>query len=192
MQMTYEQRLKLLYQLCQTTASGQQATLDEASAAAALEDTDLEEATHYLASLLTFQAIQSAGRHPADELQSDFDMLGVYQCFALLIYAFLWMPLTQSGQTPDYARAQVTIAKTLFDGLAPELLAELIESGRHKFQLIAEAEAEHWQTYRENLDKVTISYMIARTDDDSPHDAEEVVPLFAQLLSQLCEAFTAD
>lgn len=192
MQMTYEQRLQLLYQLCQAQATGTAQPADPAAAQAALADTDLEEATHYLASLLTFQAIQAAGRHPAEELQSDFEMLGVYQCFALMIYAFLWMPLTQSGQTPDYARAQVTIAKTLFAGLSPEMLAELIESGRHKFQLIAEAEVEHWQTYRENLDKVTISFMIARTDDDSPHDADEVLPLFGQLLSQLCEAFTAD
>lgn len=190
MEMTYEQRLRLMYQLCQaqTRADG----LSEAEAIAALENTDIEDATHYLASFLTFRAIQSAGRHPADELHSDFDMLGVYQCFGLMIYAFLFMPLTQEGLQPDYGRAQVTIGKTLFDGLPAEQLAEIIESGFHKFKLIAEAESEHWQEYRENLDKVTISYMIATTDDDSPHSAEDVLPLFGQLLSQLCEAFTAD
>jgi hypothetical protein len=58
--------------------------------------------------------------------------------------------------------------------------------------LIAEAESEHWLEYRENLDKVTISYLVATTDDDSPHSAEDVLPLFGQLLSQLCEAFTAE
>jgi hypothetical protein len=72
------------------------------------------------------------------------------------------------------------------------MLAEIIESGFHKFQLIAETDSEHWLTYRENLDKVTISYLIASTDDDSPHGPEDVLPLFGQLLSQLCEAFTAD
>lgn len=190
MEMTYEQRLRLMHQLCQAQARSDDLT--EAEAIAALANADIEDSAHYLASFLTFRAIQSAGRHPADELQSDFDMLGVYQCFGVMIYAFLFMPLTQDGMQPDYGRAQVTISKTLFDGLPAEQLAEIIESGFHKFKLIAEAESEHWQEYRENLDKVTISYMIATTDDDSPHSAEEVLPLFGQLLSQLCEAFTAD
>lgn len=190
MEMTYEQRLKLMHQLCQAQAGAGQPS--EAQAKEAFANADIEDSAHYLASFLTFRAIQSAGRHPADELENDFDMLGVYQCFGLMIYAFLFMPLTQEGLQPDYGRAQVTIGKTLFDGLAPELLAEVIESGFHKFKLIAEAESEHWLEYRENLDKVTISYMIATTDDDSPHSAEDVLPLFGQLLSQLCEAFTAD
>lgn len=190
MEMTYEQRLRLMHQLCQAQAGVER--VSEAEAVAALESTDIEDSAHYLASLLTFRAIQSAGRHPSDELENDFEMLGVYQCFGLMVYAFLFMPLTQDGLQPDYGRAQVTIAKTLFDGLAPELLAEIIESGFHKFKLIAEAESEHWLEYRENLDKVTISYMIATTDDETPHSAEDVLPLFGQLLSQLCEAFTAD
>lgn len=190
MEMTYEQRLRLMHQLCQAQTRAD--SLSEAEAVAALANTDIEDSTHYLASFLTFRAIQAAGRHPADELENDFDMLGVYQCFGLMVYAFLFMPLTREGLQPDYGRAQVTMAKTLFDGLAPELLAEIIESGFHKFKLIAEAESEHWLEYRENLDKVTISYMIATTDDDSPHSAEDVLPLFGQLLSQLCEAFTAD
>lgn len=190
MEMTYESRLKLLHQLCQAQADATPLSAEEAKSA--LANADVEDAAHYLASFLTFQAIRSAERHPADELQTDFDMLGVYQCFALMLYAFLLMPLTQDGHLPDYARAQVTIGKTLFAGLAPEMLAEIIESGFHKFQLIAETDSEHWLTYRENLDKVTISYLIASTDDDSPHGPEDVLPLFGQLLSQLCEAFTAD
>jgi hypothetical protein len=190
MDMTYTDRLKLLHQLCQAETL-QLTERSEEEAKAAFADTDVEESACYVASFLTFKAIQDAGRHPAEELQSDFEMLGVYQCFALMTYAFLFMPLTQEGLQSDYDQAQVRIGRTLFDGIAPELLAEIIESGFHKFRLIAEAEAEHWLEYRENLDKVTISYMVAATDDDSPHSAEEVLPLFGQLLSQLCEAFNA-
>lgn len=188
MEMTFEERLRLMHQLCQAQAG----YASEAEAMAAYADVDVEDSVHYLASFLTFKAIQSAGRHPAEELQADFEMLGVYQCFGLMVYAFLFMPLTQYGHDIDYNRAQVTIVKTLFDGLAPEMLAEIVESGFHKFKLIAEAESEHWLEYRENLDKVTISYLIAGTDDDSPHNHEEVLPLFGQLLSQLCEAFAAE
>ena len=68
-------------------------------------------------------------------------------------------------------------------------LLEILESGFNKFQLIAEAEAEHWKEFRENLDKVVISFVIASTEDDSPHGADEMLPIFGQLLSQLCEAF---
>lgn len=59
------------------------------------------------------------------------------------------------------------------------------------YGLMADAEAEHWSEFCENLDKVTVSFVIAGTDDDSPHSKEEVLPLFGQLLSQLCEAFEA-
>jgi hypothetical protein len=116
MEMTYEERLKWLHQLCQAQANA--VPLSAEAAKSAYANADVEEAAHYLASFLTFQAIRSAERHPADELQSDFDMLGVYQCFGLMLYAFLLMPLTQDGHQPDYARAQVTIGKTLFAGLA--------------------------------------------------------------------------
>jgi hypothetical protein len=34
-----------------------------------------------------------------------------------------------------------------------------------------------------------IALVVASTDDDSPHTMEEVLPIFGQLLSQLCEAF---
>jgi hypothetical protein len=190
MEMTYTERVKLLHQLCQIET--RQATgRSEDEARAAFASADVEQATYYIASFVTFRAIQAAERHPAEELQNDFEMLGVYQCFALMVYAFLFMPLTQEEHQPDYDEAQVVIGSTLFEGIAPELLAEIIESGFHKFKLIAEADAEHWLEYRENLDKVTISYIVAATDDESPHDAAEVLPLFGQLLSQLCEAFSA-
>lgn len=190
MEMTYIERLKLLHQLCQVETLNETKRSEE-EARAAFANTGVEDAVCYSASFLTFKAIQEAGRYPGEELKSDFDILGVYQCFGLMIYAFLSMPLTQEGHQPDYERAQVMIGSALFEGIPPELLAEIIESGFHKFKLIAEAEAEHWLEYRENLDKVTISYMIAATDDDSPHSANEVLPLFGQLLSQLCEAFSS-
>ena len=54
---------------------------------------------------------------------------------------------------------------------------------------IGDADVEHWREFRENLDKLTVSFVIAGTDDESPHSKEDVLPLFGQLLSQLCEAF---
>ncbi len=185
-EMTYTQRLKLLHQLCLAETS--QPDLERGVDFDAM---DVEDSAHYVSSYAAFKAIQEAGRQPAEEFRSDFDMLGVYQCYALMIYAFLMMPLTQEGHQPDYTRAQITIAKTLFSGIPPEVMAEIIESGLHKFKLIAEADAEHWLEYRENLDKVTISFIVAATDDESPHSTKEVLPLFGQLLSQLCEAFSA-
>ena len=86
-------------------------------------------------------------------------------------------------------QAQIVIAKTLFAGLPEAELMEIIDSGFNKFKLIADAEAEHWAEFRENLDKLTVSFLVAGTDDDSPHSKEEVLPMFGQLLSQLCEAF---
>ena len=68
-------------------------------------------------------------------------------------------------------------------------LIEIIESGLQKFKLIGDAEVDHWFEFRENLDKLTVAFVIAGTDDESPHDKEDVIPLFGQLLSQLCEAF---
>ena len=68
-------------------------------------------------------------------------------------------------------------------------LVEVIESGLQKFQLIADAEVEHWTEFRENLDKLTVAFVVAGTDDESPHEKEELIPYFGQLLSQLCEAF---
>ena len=76
-----------------------------------------------------------------------------------------------------------------FAGLPQAELMEIIESGFTKFKLIGDAEAEYWREFRENLDKLNVSFVIAGTDDDSPHSKEEVLPLFGQLLSQLCEVF---
>lgn len=190
MEMDYAQRLKWLHQLClaETFSDGAQPVIDTNID---WDGMDVEASVHYLASYITFKSIQGAGRHPCEELREHFDMISVYQCYAIMVYAFLIMPLTQQEHVADYPRAQASIAKTLFAGIATETLAEIIDSGFHKFKLIAEADAEHWVEYRENLDKVTISYVIAATDDESPHNKGEILPLFAQMLSQLCEAFSA-
>lgn len=90
MEMTYEERLRFMYQLCQAQTRG--GIQSEAQAVEAFANVEIEDAIHYLASFLTFKAIQSADRHPAEELENDFEMLGVYQCFGLMVYAFLFMP----------------------------------------------------------------------------------------------------
>ena len=76
-----------------------------------------------------------------------------------------------------------------FAGLPEAELMEIIESKFTKFKLIGEAEVDHCSEFRENLDKLTMSFVVAGTDDDSTHSKEEVLPLFGQVLRQLCEAF---
>jgi len=190
--MDYSKRLTLLHALClaDTYDDGAKPNID-------LDDYKAIDSAHYLASYITFSAIQAAMRQPADEQHNNFDMLSVYQAYAMLIFAFLTLPLTHEliadGEAaPDLTAAQVIIAKTLFAGISDAELIEIIESGFNKFKLIGDAEAEHWAEFRENLDKLTVSFVIAGTDDDSPHSKEEVLPLFGQLLSQLCEAFERD
>ncbi len=184
--MDYSKRLNLLHALClaETYHDGGKTNID-------LNDLNAEDSAHYLASFLTFRAIQSAGRQPADERENNFDMLSVYQCFGVLIFAFLTLPLTQEDIYPNLESAQIVIAKTLFAGLPDAEMMDIIESGFNKFKLIGDAEAEHWSEFRENVDKLTVSFVIAGTDDDSPHGKEEVLPIFGQMLSQLCEAFEA-
>ncbi len=180
----YSTNLKLMHALClaETNATPQAALSN-------LDQYDALNAADYLSCYITFKAIQAAERSPASERSENFDMLNVYQAYAMLVYAFLSMPLAQEDISPNPHAAQVTIAKTLFAGLPDTELLEIIEVGYNKFQLIGDAEAEHWTEFRENLDKLTIAFIIAGTDDDAPHSAEEVLPMFGQLLSQLCEAF---
>lgn len=184
--MDYSKRLNLLHAMClaETYHDGCKPNID-------LSQLNTEESAHYLASFVTFKAIHEAGRQPADECDNNFDMLSVYQAYALLTLAFFTTPLAQEKLTPDLTAAQIIIAKTLFSGLPDKELMEIIESGFNKFKLIADAEAEHWSEFRENLDKLTVSFIVAGTDDDSPYTKEEVMPLFGQLLIQLCEAFEA-
>lgn len=185
MEIQYSKNIKLMHALCLADTLRD----DEAKPNINLDDYDALAAADYLSCYVTFKAIQAAERSPLAERTENFDMLSVYQAYALLTYAFLTMPLAQEDISPNLQAAQVTIAKTLFAGLPDAELIEIIESGFNKFQLIGDAEAEHWAEFRENLDKLTIAFVIAGTDDDSPHSKEEVLPLFGQLLSQLCEAF---
>ena len=184
--MDYSKRLTLLHALCLADSFNDNAKHD-----INLDDYNALDSAHYLASFVTFKAIQEAGRQAADEYKNNFDMLSVYQCFGLLTFAFFTAPLATENQLPDLTAAQVVIAKTLFTGLPNNELMEIIESGFSKFKLIADAEAEHWSEFRENLDKLTVSFLVAGTEEESPHDKAEVLPLFGQMLSQLCEAFEA-
>jgi hypothetical protein len=186
--MDYSKRLTLLHALCLAE------TFDDSDGKKpniSLGEFNVEDSAHYLASFVTFKAIQEADRQPAYEHKNNFDMLSVYQTYALLTFAFFTAPLAAEKLMPDLTAAQIIIAKTLFSGLPEAELLEIIESGFTKFKLIGEAEAEHWREFRENLDKLTVSFVVAGTDDDSPHNKEEVLPLFGQMLSQLCEAFQA-
>lgn len=184
--LTYSQRLSLLYGISVAESSG------NAEPSTDLQDYDPLEAASYLACALTFHAIRHAERSPADERIENFDMLSVYQAFAMLIYAYLTLPLVREEMAPDVEGSPIVIAKTLFVGLDNEEWAEIIESGSRKFQLMAEAEQEHWMSYREDVDKAVIAYVIAGTDDSTPFSKEEVVPMFGALLSMLCEAFASD
>ncbi len=184
MQTTFSQRLKLMHALCLASTAR-----DDETPNTNLDDYDALNAADYLSCYVTFKAIQAAERSPLEERTENFDMLSVYQAFALLAYAFFTSPLVQEEVEPQFQSAQITIAKTLFAGLPEAELIEIIESGFNKFQLIAQANAEHWTEFRENLDKVVIAFLIAGTDDESPHQVDEILPIFGQLLSQFCEAF---
>jgi len=184
MQTTFSQRLKLMHAISMAAS-----LRDDETPNTNLAEYDALQAADYLSCYVTFKGIQVAGRSPLEERIENFDMLSVYQAYALLAYAFLTSPLVQEEINPEFQTAQITIAKTLFAGLPDAELIEIIESGFNKFQLIAQAEAEHWVEFRENLDKLVIAFVVAGTDDDSPHDVEEVLPIFGQLLSQFCEAF---
>lgn len=184
MELNYSERLKLLHGICLSETHA-----DGAKPSTNLADYNALDAAYYLASYIVFNAINAAGRQPKQELTENFDMLSVYQAYALLTFAFVTTPLAQEEIRPDFQQAQVTIAKTLFAGISDEQLIEIINSGLNKVKLISDTDVEHWQEFRENLDKLTVSFIIAGTDDESPHSKEEVLPLFGQLLSQFCEAF---
>lgn len=196
--MDYSKRLTLLHALCiaETLHDGDGQPSNNSLPNINLSEYQALDSAHYLASYVTFQAIQAADRQPAFEHKNNFDMLSVYQAYAVLTFAFFTAPLaaeTGSRDTgmPDLTAAQIIIAKTLFSGLPEAELLEIIEAGFNKFKLIGEAEAEHWLEFRENLDKLTVSFVVAGTDDDSPYSKEDVLPIFGQMLSQLCEAFEA-
>ncbi len=185
MEIQYSTRIKLMHALCLADALHD----DEAAPNTNLEDYEALAAADYLSCYITFKAIQAAERSPLAERSDNFDMLSVYQAYAILVFAFLARPLAQEDIMPNLQAAQITIAKTLFAGLSDAELIEIVDAGFNKFKLIGDAETEHWTEFRENLDKLAIAFIVAGTDDESPHEKEEVIPLFGQLLSQLCEAF---
>lgn len=187
----YSKHLTLLHALCvaETMNDG-----DGKKPDINLSEYNAVDSAHFLASYITFKAIHAADRQPTLERVSNFDMLSVYQAYALLIFVFLTRPLEIEDAkhekfSLDLSIAQIVIAKTLFDGLPEPELVEIIEGGLNKFKLIVDAKAEHWGEFRENLDKITLSFVVAGIDDESPHSKEEVLPYFGQLLSQFCEAF---
>jgi hypothetical protein len=182
MNISYSHRLNLLYGLCLVEAGSDASTLD-------IEKQDVLESATYLACYITFKAIQYAERSPAAERIEDFDMLSVYQTYALLVYVYLTLPLGAEGTAPDLVQASVTIAKSLFAELSNDEWAEIIDAGNSKFHLIGDAEQEHWMNYRQDLDKAVIAFLIAGTDDNTEFEKEEIIPLFGALLSMLCEAF---
>ena len=183
--MKYSQRLSLLYALCVNEFRSEGSTRPSDK----LEDYTPLEAATYLACYISFKAIQEAERSPADERIENFDMLGVYQAFALLVYAYLILPLGKEDIAPNTDEAAGIIAKSLFAELNNEELAEVLESGMQKFQLIAGAEQEHWTNYREDLDKAVIALVVAGTEESAEFDKEDLFPIIGALLSMLCEAF---
>ncbi|HOY69787.1 MAG TPA: hypothetical protein PL131_00795 [Methylotenera sp.] len=182
MEMQFSKRLKMMHAICLAETSAEKPSTD-------LNQYDALAAAEFLSCYVTFKAIQAAERSPSAERTENFDMLSVYQTFALFAYAFFTTPLAADDIKPNFQTAQITIAKTLFAGLPDAELIEVISSGLQKFQLIAEAESEHWREFRENIDKLMVAFIVAGTDDESPHEKEELLPIFGQLLSQLCEAF---
>lgn len=179
--MEYSERLTLLYTLCLIEAG-------QIKDASAIPEHDALDSANYLACLITHQAIRHLDREPD---MDDLEMLGVYQAFAMLVYVYLALPLQEEGIGPDLENGAVVIARSLFAGLSAEQLAECLESGERKFQLIGNAAHEHWMSFRQDLDKASIAYVIAGTDDDAPFERDELVPLFGAMLNQLCEAFSA-
>ena len=181
----YSKNLSLLHALC--LAEGR--TEQDAPLSSNLEDYDSVKAASYLACYITAKAIKEASRSPADERYDNFDMLSVYQAFALMVYAYLVLPLGAEDVVADLDQDQIVIAKSLFAELTNEELADIVESGMRKFHLIGDADAEHWTHFREDFDKAVIAFLGAGTDDTAPFEKEELIPVLGAFLSMLCEAF---
>ena len=181
--MEYSERLSLLYALC-LAETGQLRRPED------VPEHDALEAATFVACLITVSAIRELGRSPQEE-RHDLETLGVYQAFAMLVFVYLALPLQDEGMELDLTRGAVMIARSLFAELPQEVLAECLESGDRKFQLIGNAEHEHWMSFRQDMDKVSIAFVVAGTDDNSPVSKEELIPLFATMLNQLCEAFAS-
>jgi hypothetical protein len=188
MDVSYSQRLLDLYAACQTETR----PAAEATQLSGDREQDVFSATTYIAAYLTLKAIQHLGRSPAEERHTNLDMLGVYQCFASMAFVFLTLPLRRENIELDVVKGAVVIGKALFFELPDEACVECIESGLRQLQLIGKAEQEYLVHFREDLDKATIAFVIAGTDDSSPVRPNDLVPIFAALLNILCETFSRD
>jgi hypothetical protein len=188
MDIPYSQRLLALHAACQTETR----TAEEVAQPSGDVEEDVFGAATFVAAYLTLKALRELGRSPAEERHSNFDMLGVYQCFAGMVFVFLTLPLQREEIEPDVVQAAVVIGKALFFELPDEACVECIESGLRKMQLIGKAEQEHLVQFREDLDRATIAFVIAGTDDASPVEPSDLIPVFAALLNILCETFSRD
>ncbi len=185
MTVQYSKNLSLLHALCLAELRDELETQPSTN----LDDYDPVKAASYLACSMTSKAIKEAGRMPADERYENFDMLSVYQAFALMTYAYLVLPMASEEIVPDLEQDQIVIAKTLFSELGAEELADIVESGMRKFSLVGNADAEHWANFREDMNKAVIAFVVAGTDDAAPFEKEELIPVLGAFLSVLCEAF---
>ena len=149
-------------------------------------------ASTYLAAYLTVKAIRYLGRTPLEERESNFDMLGVYQCFANMNFVFLSLPLGQENIQPSLAKGSAIIGKALFSELPDEGIADCIESGARKLELIFQAKQEYLIDFRERLERAVIAYVVAHTDEASPVQPGELIPVFGALINVLCETFARD
>lgn len=183
--MNYPERLALLHALCLNESR----TALEPPPSTALSSYTALPAARYLACYLTVAAIRHTGRDPEQEYRLHFETLSVYQAYALLLYAYLLIPMQQQAEKPNLEEDAILLAKTLFDTLEAEDLAEVIESGLRKFALIGDAQVAPWTHYREDLDKLVLSFVISGTEDEAPFEKEALIPMFGHQLSLLCEAF---
>ncbi len=186
--MDYSQRLLQLYSTHQDKTRG----AHESTQRTGDLEQDVFSAATFLAAYLALQSIRHLGRSPAEERHENFDMLGVYQCFACMVFVFLTLPLKQEEIESDMVKAAVVIGKALFFEMPDEATVECIESGLRKVQLLGKAEQEYLIQFREDLDRATIAYVIAGTDEESPVNADDLIPIFGALLNILCETFSRD
>lgn len=188
MDYTYSQRLLDLYASRQAETRPNEEVVEPSGDIAQ----DCFSAATFLSAYITLKSIQHLGRSPEEERQSNFDMLGVYQCFASMVFVFLTLPLKREEIEPDVVKGAVVIGKALFFELPDEAVMECIESGLRKLQLIGKAEQEYLLQFREDLDRATIAYVIAGTDEESPVNSDDLIPVFGALLNILCETFSRD
>lgn len=186
--MDFSQRLLELYAINQAQTNG----IESVTQPSGDIEEDVFSAATYLAAYITLQSIRYLDRSPEEERIDNFDMLGVYQCFASMVFVFLTLPLQSEDIEPDVVQAAVVIGKALFMELPDEATMECIESGLRKMQLIAKAEQDYLFQFREDLDRATIAYVVAGTDEESPVNADGLIPVFAALLNILCETFSRD